>query len=63
MHEQDSSFPPQEPFNLLFDIITPMASRKKDSPIINKVNNNCIINFKLNKVYIQLNYYLCIKYY
>ena len=48
MHEQDASFPPQEPFNLLFDIITPMASRKKDSPIINKVNNNCIINFKLN---------------
>ena len=46
---QDLSDPPHDPFILLLKKMVPMAIKKKDSKSINKVNNNCIINFKLNK--------------
>lgn len=52
-HVQASSLPPQDPFKGRFMISVPKLSRKKHATMINKVNNNCIFNFKLKDTFFQ----------
>ena len=52
-HVHASSIPPHDPFKGRFIIRVPRLSSKKHAIIINKVNNNCIFNFKLKDTYFQ----------